>query len=289
LLSSPTCLPAEFCLKILRKMSLKNAEKSRLKTAYGPWALVTGASSGIGRELAIQLAAAGLNLVLSARRQDELERLASDVEEKHGIQTMVVAGDLSVPDNVQRLISETRGLEVGLLVPCAGFGTSGYFIESDVETEANMLRLNCEAVLRLVHHFSQRFKTRQRSGIILMSSIVAFQGVPFSAHYAATKAYIQSLAEGLADELRAHRIDVLSAIPGPVESGFSERANMKMSLYNTPGDIAAPILQALGRVNSVVPGGIGKLLVYSLRTVPRWAKTRILKLVMGGMTAHQRA
>ncbi len=270
-------------------MSLKNAEKSRLKTAYGPWALVTGASSGIGRELAVQLAAAGLNLVLSARRQDELERLASDVEKKHGIQTMVVAGDLSVPDTVQRLIWETRGLDVGLLVPCAGFGTSGYFIESDVETEANMLRLNCEAVLRLVHHFSQRFKTRQRSGIILMSSIVAFQGVPFSAHYAATKAYIQSLAEGLADELRAHRIDVLSAIPGPVESGFSERANMKMSLYNTPGDIAAPILQALGRVNSVVPGGIDKLLVYSLRTVPRWAKTRILKLVMGGMTAHQRA
>lgn len=262
--------------------------KNRLKATYGPWALVTGATSGIGRELATQLAAAGLNLVLSARRRDELKRLASDFEKKHGIQTKVVSGDLSETTTVQRLIAETERLDVGLLVPCAGFGTSGYFIEADVETEANMLRLNCEAVLRLVHHFSQQFKIRQRSGIILMSSIVAFQGVPYSAHYAATKAWVQSLAEGLQDELKPHGIDVLSAIPGPVESGFSARANLKMSLYNTPEDIGAPILQALGRSRSVVPGGVGKLLVYSLRTVPRRAKTRILKLVMGGMTAHQR-
>ncbi|MCB0521377.1 MAG: SDR family NAD(P)-dependent oxidoreductase [Lewinellaceae bacterium] len=268
--------------------SLSTTEKTRLKNHYGPWALVTGASSGIGRELAVQLAAAGLNLVLSARRQDELEHLASDVEKKHGIQTKVVAGDLSVPNTVQRLISETRGLDVGLLVPCAGFGTSGLFEKSNLEAEVNMLRLNCEAVLRLVHHFVPIFQKRKRSGIILMSSIVAFQGVPRSAHYAATKAWVQSLAEGLADELRAHRIDVLSAIPGPVESGFSERANMKMSLSNSPADVGVPILRALGRGSSVVPGGVGKLLVYSLRTVPRWAKVRIMKMVMGGMTAHQR-
>lgn len=269
-------------------MQLSNSEKNRLKSNYGPWALVTGASSGIGRELAAQLASCGLNLVLSARRQDELERLAAGFEDKYRIQTKVVAGDLSETAAVQRLISATEGLEVGLLVPCAGFGTSGYFIESDMEAEANMLRVNCEAVLRLVHHFSRQFKKRKRSGIILMSSIVAFQGVPYSAHYAATKAWVQSLAEGLQDELKPHGIEVLSAIPGPVKSGFSERADMKMGLYNTPEEVGAPLLRALGRSGSVVPGSAGKLLVYSLRTVPRWAKTRILKLVMGGMTAHQR-
>lgn len=268
-------------------MQLKNTEKNRLKSIYGPWAIVTGASSGIGRELAAQLASAQLNLILSARRQSELEQLAADFQKKYGIETKVVAGDLSESTAVRRLIAETEGLDVGLLIPCAGFGTSGYFIESDVDTEANMLRLNCEAVLRLVHHFSQKFKSRKRSGIILLSSIVAFQGVPYSVHYAATKAWVQSVAEGLQDELKPHGVDVLTAIPGPVESAFSERANMKMNLYNTPEDIGAPILRALGRDKSVVPGGVGKLLVYSLRTVPRWAKTRILKLVMGGMTAHQ--
>lgn len=269
-------------------MSLSNSEKSRLKATYGPWALITGATSGIGRELATQLATAGLNVILSARRRDELVQLAGDFEKKYGIQAKVVAGDLSEKEQVERLISATEGLDVGLLIPCAGFGSSGYFIESNVETESSMLRLNCEAVLRLVHHFSQTFKSRKRSGIILMSSIVAFQGVPYSANYAATKAWVQSLAEGLADEFWPHGIDVLSTIPGPIESGFSERANMKMSLYNTPEDIGAPLLRALGRSNSVVPGGIGKLLVYSLRTVPRGVKTRILKIVMGGMTAHQR-
>jgi short-subunit dehydrogenase len=195
---------------------------------------------------------------------------------------------LSETEAVRQLILATEGLDIGLLVPCAGFGTSGYFIESDLEAEANMLRVNCEAVLRLVHHFSRKFKKRNRSGIILMSSIVAFQGVPYSAHYAATKAWVQSLAEGLQDELKQHGIDVLSAIPGPVRSGFSERANLKMGLYNTPEEVGAPLLKALGKSASAVPGSAGKLLVYSLRTVPRWAKTRILKLVMGDMTAHQR-
>jgi len=268
-------------------MKISNAEKQRLSRNYGEWAVVTGATSGIGLELAERLAEAGLNLVLNARRKNELEQIALRLQANYGIKTRVVAADLSETTGVERVIEATRELNVGLLVASAGFGTSGYFIGSDLPTEINMLRVNCEAVLHLTHHFSQVFKKRKRSGIILMSSIVAFQGVPYSAHYAATKAYIQSLAEALAYELKADNIDVLAPSPGPVDGGFAERANMKMSASMKPSDIGVPILKALGRQASVVPGGLSKLLVYSLRTVPRWAKVRIMTLVMRGMTAHQ--
>lgn len=269
-------------------MRFTNSDKTRLKTQYGPWAFVSGASSGIGRALATQLAEAGFNLALNARREGELTQLAAALQNKSGIQTRVIPGDITDPSVMERLLSETSSLDIGLLAPCAGFGTSGVFITSDLETEVNMLRLNCEAMLRLVHHFSRRFTNRKRSGMILMSSIVAFQGVPYSAHYAATKAWVQSLAEALAIELSPQGTDVLAAIPGPVKSGFSARANMKMSLFNTPEEIAVPILKALGKTRSVVPGGVGKLLVNALRMAPRRAKTLIMKGVMGGMTAHQR-
>ncbi|NUO01648.1 MAG: SDR family NAD(P)-dependent oxidoreductase [Saprospiraceae bacterium] len=266
---------------------ISNAEKQRLSADYGAWAVVTGATSGIGLELAERLAEAGLDLVLNARRKEALAQLSVRLQSKYGIKTLVVAADLSESTGVAQLIEATRDLDVGLLVASAGFGTSGYFIKSDLPAEINMLRVNCEAVLHLVHHFSQVFKKRNRSGIILMSSIVAFQGVPYSAHYSATKAYIQSLAEALAYELKAYNIDVLAPSPGPVEGGFAQRANMNMSAAMKPSDIGVPILNALGRQSSVVPGALSKLLVYSLRTVPRWAKVRIMTLVMRGMTAHQ--
>ncbi len=121
-----------------------------------------------------------------------------------------------------------------------------------------------------------------------MSSIVAFQGVPYAANYAATKAYVQTLAEALAVELKPYGVDVLAAAPGPVKSGFEERANMKMSMSLTPSKVAVPILKALGRKTTVLPGVLTKFLVYSLRTVPRWGKIKIMEKVMGGMTAHQR-
>lgn len=269
-------------------MLFRTSEKERLRQKYGPWAVVTGASSGIGLELAHRLAEAGLNVVINARRADELEKVAQLLIATNGVTVRVVAADVSEPAGIQRVIDQTADLDIGLLVASAGYGTSGWFTESNLTEEMGMLRVNCEAVLALTHHYSKRFAGNKRGGIILLSSLVAFQGVPFSANYAATKAYVQSLAEALAVELKPDGVDVVSAAPGPVKSGFEQRANMKMNMALTPAQVGIPILRALGRQTTVLPGFLTKFLVYSLRTVPRWGKVRIMKQVMGSMTAHQR-
>jgi len=117
-----------------------------------------------------------------------------------------------------------------------------------------------------------------------MSSMVAFQGTPFASNYAATKAYVQTLAEGLREEFKPFGVDVLAAAPGPVQSGFGQRANMTMSMSLTPAQVGMPILKALGKTTTVLPGLLTKFLVYSLRMLPRNIKVKIMQKVMGGMT-----
>ena len=121
-----------------------------------------------------------------------------------------------------------------------------------------------------------------------MSSIVAFQGVPYAANYAASKAYVQTLGEALAIELKPQGVDVLCAAPGPVDSGFGQRSNMVMGTALHPSEIGVPILKALGRKSLVFPGRLTKILVYALKPIPRWGMVRIMQMVMGGFTKHQR-
>jgi hypothetical protein len=248
--------------------------------------LVTGASSGIGKEIAVQLASAGFNLILTARRKPLLDELSKYLSSDYSIKVQTVSADMAEEGDVQLLIEYSKAFEIGLAVLNAGFGTSGKFIQASLETELTMLDVNCASLLSLTHHFARRFSEQKRGGIILMGSLVGFQGVPNAAHYAATKGYVQSLGEALAVELKPNGVDVLVAAPGPVETGFAARANMRLSGLK-PEDIGVPILNALGRTSSVLPGTLTKVLVYSLRTVPRWAKVRIMNLVMGGMTKHQ--
>jgi uncharacterized protein len=260
--------------------------QKRLKTRYGPWAVVTGASSGIGRELALRLAESGLNLVLVARSQAILEQMANDLSDRYGIEVRSVAQDLAVERSLETLAAQTHDLEVGLLVAAAGFGTSGAFLNSRLEPEMEMLNVNCRSLLGLTWHFSQRFAKQRRGGIVLMSSIVGFQGMPFAAHYAATKAYVQTLAEALYVELAPIGVDVIASAPGPTNSGFGDRAGMKMGKVLSTAEVAQGTLQALGRKSTVLPGFLSKLLTYSLVPLPRWARVRIMGSVMKSMTKH---
>ena len=269
-------------------MGLSKKVKQRLKTKYGAWALITGASSGIGKAIANDLADSGLNLILCARSADQLNQLRYELIEKYHNEIIILPMDLTEEGSIDSLLDSIRLLDVGLFVSAAGFGTSGNFQDTNLDQELNMLKLNGEVSFRLTHHFAQVFVAQKRGGIILFGSLVGFQGTPYAAHYAATKAYMQTLAEALAVELKPFGVDVLSAAPGPVNSGFADRANMQMGAALTPEGISGPILKALGRKGTVLPGFLTKFLVYSLRTLPRWGKVRVMKLVMGGMTAHKR-
>jgi short-subunit dehydrogenase len=251
---------------------------------YGPWAVVTGASDGIGRGLAGELAAAGLNLVLVARREAELAQLATGLAGRFAVKTQVVAADLARPEGLVRVETSTRDLDVGLLVAAAGFGTSGFFLDADPAAETDLLDLNCRAVLGQSLHFGRRFIRRGRGGLILFGSLVGFQGAPMAAHYAASKAYVQTLGEALHVELAPCGVDVLVSAPGPVHSGFAARARIQMGAAETPTTVARATLGALGRKMTVTPGALSKFLTWSLMTAPRSLRTRIMGKIMNGMT-----
>jgi uncharacterized protein len=255
--------------------------------SYGPWALVTGASDGIGQALARLLAETGVHLVLVARRQDRLEELAGELAARHGIETMVVVADLADPHQVAMVQDATDDLDIGLLVASAGYGTSGPFAGLDREIEAQMVDVNCRTVVAMAHAHANRLRGRRRGGMILMSSIVAFQGVPGSATYAASKAFVQSFAEALAIELAPDGIDVLASAPGPVHSGFADRAGMEVSNAASPEAVAAVTLEALGRRSTVRPGTRAKMLGLALSTAPRPLRTRILGAIMRGFTVER--
>ena len=164
--------------------------KSRLVQRYGPWALVTGASDGIGQAFARHLAAQGLHLVLVARREPALASLATELTQAHGVQCRVLSADLSDLEAVHRVADATLDLDVGLLVAAAGFGTSGPLLDSELGAETQIGDLNCTGCWRWPRAWA-------RGGVVFMSSLLAFHGTPRAANYSATKAHIQMLAEWL--------------------------------------------------------------------------------------------
>ena len=168
---------------------------------YGPWALITGASSGLGAEFSRQLAAKGLNLVLVARRSDRLQDLSQNLSLTYSIDTRVVPLDLAQDDFLPQLTQTTAGLDIGLLVNNAGAALHHDFLANDLETELQILSLNTRSPLMLAHHYGQQLLQRRRGGIIFLSSVVGLVGSPQRSNYAATKGHNLLLAEGLAAEL----------------------------------------------------------------------------------------
>lgn len=256
---------------------------------YGPWALVTGASGGIGEALAEELARKSLNLVLVARSLGRLESVSERLSSSHGVEVRVIQADLGLHEDVGRVVAEVSGLDIGLYVANAGFGTAGLFADNDPDVELSMIDVNCRAVAALAHPIARAMRQRGGGGMIFLSSIVDFQGVANSANYAATKAYVQALAEGLAIELKPYNVDVLSSAPGPVATGFATRADMQVGGTDTPEAVARATLRALGKVRTTRPGFQSKLLGYGLGTLPRRARSLILSSVMKGATKHRDA
>lgn len=250
---------------------------------YGPAALVTGASNGIGRAIASTLASYGLDLVLVARNETALGELADDLAARHGIAVTVIAADLSAPGAACAVLGHPAVDRVGLLVAAAGFGSAGRFDTLPLADELAMVDVNCRAVVALAHGMAPRLVARGQGGMIIFASLVGWQGAPFAATYAATKAFVQSFGEALHRELRPAGVDVLVAAPGPVATGFGNRAGMALTMTDTADIVAADILRALGKRGQVTPGRVGRLLTMALWPLPRTLRVGIMGRIMKGM------
>lgn len=196
------------------------------KEKFGSWALVTGASSGIGAEFARQLAASGLNLVLVARREHKLEGLGQQLALQFGIDYRVIGLDLSTPDFMETILAQTADLEIGLLVSNAGSGLPGEFLKLASTDLHNAAQLNVFSHLHLTHHFGQQFVKRRRGGILLVSAMGALQGLPYMANDSASKSYITNLGEALNVELRKSGVYVSVLIPGATDTPIVEKFGM---------------------------------------------------------------
>lgn len=248
----------------------------------GKWALVTGASAGIGAEFASQLAAGGTNLILTARRSERLEALATQLETKHKIQTETVVADLAQPAAPEQIYSFTKqkGIVIDLLINNAGFGQYGALPEVETQRLLDMVQVNCSAVVHLTRLYLPDMITKRRGAVLILASTASFQAVPYISTYAATKAFDLLFAEGLAEEMKPHGIRVCALCPGSTESEFHAVAGQEQFTAKYPQETAEKVvrtgLQALAEGKSYVISGLGNYLgAHSQRIVPRQVVTRI--------------
>lgn len=246
---------------------------------YGPWALVTGASSGIGHAFARELASRGMNLVITARRLRLLEAFAGELRHRYGVQVRAIGLDLARPDFLDPLVDACADKDVGLVVSNAGFGLKGEHHTLVRERLSAMLAVNCHAPLLLAHAFAPRLIERGRGGLILTGSIEGLLGFPFSSGYAATKAFVTVLGEGLWGELRSRGVDVLVLSPGATDTAAPTLQGVDKA--RIPGPMMAPekvatlALARLGGAPVFIPGWLNRMLMRLLRALPRRLGVRL--------------
>ncbi|ELR97282.1 SDR family oxidoreductase [Gloeocapsa sp. PCC 73106] len=241
-------------------------------------ALITGASEGIGKAFAQELATRQTNLVLVARSQDKLRTLADELQEQHKIRVEVISQDLILQGACQNLYDRVQDLEIeiDLLINNAGFGDYGAFASRDLQKQLQMIQLNVSALVELTHLFLGQMQSRQQGAIVNVSSMSAFLPIPYMSIYAATKAFVLSFSESLWAENRETGVKILVVCPGPTESNFSEAADFPKVRKRNPSHIPAKevvekTLEALNKAEpTIVTGGLGNQVVVNLpRFLPR--------------------
>jgi hypothetical protein len=250
------------------------------RARYGPWAVVVGASEGIGAALAEELAARGLDLLLVARRPGPLEALAASLAARHGVAVRALAVDAGSRAGLDAIRAELAAREVGLLVMSAALAPVGDFLSITPDEHERVLDINCRAAVVLLRALAPAMVARGRGGVVLMSSLASLQGTATVAHYAATKAYLRVLAEGLWDELRPRGVDVVACLAGPT------RTPTWLSARPRPSRLAPPVLEpravgvaaldGLGRGPIVVPGAANRAVAALMRHLPARAAVRLV-------------
>ena len=252
-----------------------------------PTALITGASNGIGKSFAEKLAARNTNLIIVARSEDKLNALAQQLQQQYNIQVEVIVKDLSETSAPQEILDavQAKGLSVDMLINNAGFGDYGEFAQTDCDRQIEMIQLNNIALVALTHKFLPQMRERASGSIINVSSIAAYQPMPYLSIYAASKAFVRSFSEALWAENRQYGVRVLAVCPGPTETNFFVAANFPPALarnaksISTPEEVVTRALKALdeGQANVVV-GGIASHFITKLSSiVPRETLLNLLE------------
>ncbi len=252
------------------------------------WVLITGASSGFGEEFARQYAEQGHPLVLVARRLDRLQTLAETLRQQHGIEVVVEQVDLSDVAAVIQLHQRLRerDIAIDILINNAGHGLQGPFLEAHLDVALAMVQLDVASLTAVTHVFAQDMRRRGRGKILLVASLLAYQGVQNFAVYSAAKAYVLRLGEALHRELKRDSITVTTLCPGMSDTGFATAAQQKITpalklLMMQPSTVVRAGIRALhaGRM-SVVPGLANKAMVIFTWATPRWLHQAILSQAM---------
>ncbi len=251
-------------------------------------ALVTGASSGIGCELAKLFARNGYILVLVARNREILNKLAEDLESETGSAAKVIATDLSNPSAPLDIYQELQkdAIHIDVLVNCAGFGASGLFSEIDMQRQIDMIQVNVAALTQLTRLFLKDMLTRRTGKILNVASTAGFQPGPLMAVYYATKAYVLSFSEALAEEVRGSGVTVSVLCPGPTRTGFQDKSGLNQSrLFRSRlvGTLDAATVARAGyrglmkNTTVIIPGARNRFLIFGIRLIPRKMLTRVVK------------
>lgn len=251
------------------------------------YALITGASTGLGKDFAHSLAKLGYTPILVARSVNKLKSLATEIKQKYGLDSIVIAQDLSVANASEKVYKAVKKLKlhVSCLVNNAGYGLNGEFHKNSFLEESKMIQLNVTTLAELCHLFLQEMVSNKDGYILNVASTAAFQPGPFMTNYYATKAYVLSLSEGLAEEVKDYGVTVSCLCPGPTKTEFFERANMTGSklvqssfLAMNSQEVVDIGLKALFKKRVVkIPGFLNFILAESVRVTPRFIIRKIAK------------
>lgn len=226
------------------------------KSKYGPYALITGAASGIGRAFAETLAARGIHPIILDINVVDAKQFVEDLKEKYQVDAQLLALDLAKPDFMKPLTELSEKLDIGLVIHCAAVSLVDEYLHIPVEKHRLLVGVNVSATMELAYYFGTQFKAKGRGGIILVSSASAMQGSALVQHYAASKAYILTLAEGLWYELKSKGVDVLGLMPGSTETPAIHVGDPDLSdaYIMSAEDVAVEALNTLGKQPSLISG-----------------------------------
>lgn len=254
------------------------------KQKYGNWALISGATSGIGEELANQLAAKGLNIALVARKEKELIEKSAYLMDTYGVQTKCIAADISNQEGIEKVKSEAKDLEVGLLVLAAGLEVNGAFEKNNVDRELQVIQLNVVATMQLTHHFIAPMVQRKTGGVIMISSLSGHMPNPYFANYAGTKAFVLNFGASLYGELLPKGVDVTVLSPGltktpMIKDNGVDFSKTPMSAME-PSLVAKKAIDSLGKKFLAIPGGKNNIMAAMAKHSPLQMQAKMNEKMM---------